>query len=213
MIQNVHYIVRCLGCPAKFDAAKAAWCHCVAKRATLVCPQCERCVCQAGPAAVRKFWVEAPSLLHDRHRDEQKFRADEAARNDEAAEILIVDDDEEIRLAAAYMLQEMGYRVATSSNPDEVLSLIAERPPRLVLTDALMPKMDGRVLCSVIKSHNHNVRVVIMTSLYTSPRYKYEALKNFHADGYLAKPIASDDLREVISKLVPLRMRPREVNA
>lgn len=213
MTPDIQSNVRCHGCRATFDASGAIWCQCLAKRATLVCPQCASCACRISPAAARKFWHEASSLLHDRHRDEQRARTDGTAPNNETAEILIVDDDEEIRLAAAFMIQEMGYRVATTSNPDEALSLIAARPPRLVLTDALMPKMDGRVLCSRIKTHNRKVRVVIMTSLYTSTRYRNEALKTFHADGYLAKPIAADDLRAVIAKLVPARTRSLEVHA
>lgn len=79
--------------------------------------------------------------------------------------------------------------------------------PGLVLTDALMPKVDGRQLCRFIKADFPSVRVVIMTALYTSIRYRHEALKTFHADDYVAKPIDFQKLMDVVGRLVPRAIR------
>jgi YesN/AraC family two-component response regulator len=85
-----------------------------------------------------------------------------------------------------------------------VLALVDQHPPRLVITDALMPKMDGRELCRQIKDLDLGVKVIIMTSLYTAPHYKYEAYKQFHADGYLPKPIDFEELHKMMERLCPL---------
>lgn len=71
----------------------------------------------------------------------------------------------------------------------------------IVLTDALMPKIDGRQLCRLIKAVNRSIKVVIMSGLYKSTRYRIEAMKAFHADEYLAKPIDFARLQQVLGKL------------
>jgi CheY-like chemotaxis protein len=194
----------CPSCSAAFDAMTAAWCSCVAKRMSLVCSACGVCFCKAPDRVVREFWNGAPSELVHRRNSEQRLRRAAASRRASAADILIVDDDEDIRLAAAFMVQQLGYRTATASNAEEALFAIEQSAPRLVLTDALMPRIDGRQLCRYIKAADSGIKVVIMTSLYTSPRYRYEAYKQFGADEYLAKPIDAERLRGVLHKLAPV---------
>ena len=153
-----------------------------------------------------EFWLRAPASVVERGTRERARRAPATARPEaQIVDVLIVDDDEEIRTAAAVMVQAMGYSVMTASGPAEALAAVERTPPRLVLTDALMPKIDGRQLCRLIKAGFSDVRVVIMTSLYTAPRYKYEALKTFHADDYLAKPVDFERLSKVLTKLLGKR--------
>lgn len=124
-------------------------------------------------------------------------------QNGEALDILVVDDDEEMRLAVAYMLERMGYQVRTVADAREALVAIDQQKPQIVLTDALMPGLDGRQLCRLIKAIHPDLKVVIMTSLYTAPRYKYEAFKSFRVDEYIAKPLNTAKLQSVLSKLAP----------
>jgi CheY-like chemotaxis protein len=61
-------------------------------------------------------------------------------------EILVIDDDEAIRQTVAEVLEEEGYRVATSANGDEAITYLRGRrdaPPGLILLDLMMPVMDG----------------------------------------------------------------------
>lgn len=115
--------------------------------------------------------------------------------------VLIVDDDEEILLIAEYTIAQMGYRTYTASNAEDALALAESARPDIVLTDALMPKMDGRELCRRIKQLDPTIQVVVMSALYTSSRYRHEAIHQFHADEYLAKPIYFKRLREVLDHL------------
>src|SRR5947209_15707141 len=63
-----------------------------------------------------------------------------------------------------------------------------------------MPKMDGRELCRLVKSDPQlaGTRVVVMSSVYTSGRFKREALSHFKADDYLAKPVDANALYRLI---------------
>jgi CheY-like chemotaxis protein len=202
------WFVDCSACGASMNAMTAPWCHCVTKRPNLVCAKCGHCLCRNGDAAALKFWFGAPHEARERRAAEVRARTEWAAQHvGPGGDVLVVDDDEEIRLIASFMLQQIGYVVSVAHDPDEVLKIVRERPPRVVLTDALMPRMDGRELCKRIKAIDGEVQVVIMTSLYTGARYRSEAHRVFHADGYVAKPIDFEQLRRILEKLAPLSSR------
>ncbi len=198
-------VVACVSCGFHYDAMSAEWCRCVNKDFATACPQCQSCVCKSDQRhAVRDFWFFAPDALLRRRADEKERRKAAAAQGTSAVlRALIVDDDEEIRLITEHALQEMGFATTTSSHPAEALEIATRQRPQLVITDALMPGGDGRELCKRIKLWNRGVKVIVMTSLYTSPRYASEAYRYFQADGYLAKPIDFHRLENVIRRLVP----------
>lgn len=197
---NRIYAVDCPRCNKRFDALQAEWCGCVGKPITVICPLCGSCFCQSDSLRTA-FWKNAPPELRARRRSEQRERAQAERIENGSCEILVVDDDEEIRLAAAYMLQQMGYRVGTAATPPEALLAVERDRPGVVLTDALMPTMDGRELCRILKQSHRGIKVAVMTSLYTGTRYRNEAYREFGADAYLAKPIHPTELGEVIGKL------------
>lgn len=199
------YVVPCPSCAKEMAAHEAEWCRCVAKKVSLTCPHCGVCICKAPERVQRDFWRNAPAWVNDSRAAEQRRRvgAKTAGVAEEAVDILIVDDDEEIRMLAAYSVEQMGYRVAVAGSGKEALAAVERRRPRVMLTDALMPGLDGRVLCQTVKSAHPLMKVIIMTSLYTAPHYKYEAYKTFGADGYLPKPIDFKQLQEALVKLVP----------
>ena len=52
----------------------------------------------------------------------------------------------------------------------------------------------------IVKAERPRTKVVVITSVYKDPRYKYEALKDFAVDDYLPKPVKPAELREVVTK-------------
>jgi CheY-like chemotaxis protein len=198
------YVVSCPSCAKEMAAHESQWCRCVSQKVSLTCPHCGTCLCKASARAQREFWRNAPAWVNESRAAEQRRRVGaKKIETTDAVDILIVDDDEEIRMLAAYSVEQMGYRVAVAGSGEEALAAIDRCRPRMMLTDALMPGLDGRELCQTVKAAHPLIKVVIMTSLYTAPRYKYEAYKKFKADGYLPKPIDFNQLHEVLVKLVP----------
>lgn len=114
--------------------------------------------------------------------------------------VLVVDDDRIVQKVAAAAITRLGYGVIVASDGEEGLAMAAAYHPNLVLTDALMPKLDGRELTRRLKRDYPGIRVVIMTATYTGARFKHEALKNFKPDDYILKPIAVLQLKEVLLK-------------
>ena len=152
---------------------------------------------------MRAEWNQALRDLRERQ-TEEKFRRALGATSGSSQEglaVLIVDDDEEIRLIAEYTVQRMGYRTRTAANAEEALEIVKSSHPDIVLTDALMPRIDGRQLCRMIKGIDSSIKVVVMTSLYTTSRYRVEAIHSFQADDFLAKPINFVKLEQVLHQL------------
>lgn len=202
------YLVSCGVCHRQYDALTADWCRCVTKDVAVACPFCDSCVCKQSRGAVRDFWFHAPpALLRMRTHEKDRRKRPASLGAPPSARVLIVDDDEEIRLIAKYALNEMGYDSITANSPQMAMQLLSEERPVLVLTDALMPGGDGRELCREIKALYPEVKVVVMTSLYTANHYATEAYRRFGADAYLAKPIDFDRLAAVLKRHAPVEKR------
>ncbi|MBI4284818.1 MAG: response regulator [Chloroflexi bacterium] len=85
----------------------------------------------------------------------------------DAIEILIAEDSPTQAMQLKYILEEAGYRVAMASDGREALALIRQRRPTLVITDIIMPEMDGYQLCEQIKSDAalRDTPVIVLTAL------------------------------------------------
>jgi CheY-like chemotaxis protein len=221
---NDRYHVDCWKCAKTFNAASAAWCGCDAKLRTIECPRCASCFCQAPFAYKRKFWNDAPKTLRENTRrfciptrDAVASGAEQtlpAASSPDRPHVLIVDDEEPIRSLAACYLEKMGYKVTTVSSPEEALIVTDAISFDVVLTDALMPKIDGRELCRKLKeAHGDGLKVILMTSLYTARRFRTEAMHVFKVDEYLAKPLRYRELCDALQRVAPLDQRRRDSNA
>ena len=115
--------------------------------------------------------------------------------------IIIAEDDDEIR---EYLIQELGkdYQIIACGNGRDALSEIYRNMPDLVLSDVMMPEMDGNTLCSQMKSnHSTNHIPVIMLTAKNRDEDKLQGLET-GADAYIVKPFNMDILRHTIHNLI-----------
>ena len=79
-------------------------------------------------------------------------------------QILIVDDDEAIRLPLTDILEEMGYKVVSAANGAEAWEIVQKEKVHVVITDWMMPKMDGLELTKRIRGadFSHYIYVIIL---------------------------------------------------
>src|SRR5258706_4701246 len=200
------YMLTCHKCRFPFDAATASWCGCPSATASLVCGKCGACFCNALASYRRKAWTEAPGELRESpHRF--RLQTQPPSRNAEVPSpskrpvVLIVDDDEAMRAFAACVIENLGYRVILSNDPYKGLDMAGAEYVDVILTDALMPKMDGREMCRLIKQWHPRKKVVVMSSLYRSRLYRAEALERFGADEFLTKPLDFERLAKILAEL------------
>lgn len=200
------YVVACHSCRTTFDALQATWCSCLATERSLVCPSCLTCFCKAPPQYKQAFWRGAPKTLWDRKLEEhrQEFALPANPPPEEAVRplVLLVDDEKDIQRVASRAIAGLGYGLVVARNGQEGLELARTYVPDLVLSDALMPQMDGRDMCRRIKEDpaTAHVKTVVMTALYTGVKYRTEAHRAHKVDDYLAKPLDFALLREVLQK-------------
>jgi two-component system phosphate regulon response regulator PhoB len=116
--------------------------------------------------------------------------------------VLVVDDEPAMRNLAVFVLDRMGYGALTASDGDEAFELARKHLPDLILSDALMPRTDGRELCRRVKMQpeTRNVKFVLMTSVYKRRRYEGEAYVQFGVDGFLLKPVSLVELKAELQR-------------
>jgi two-component system nitrogen regulation response regulator NtrX len=130
-----------------------------------------------------------------------------------ASDILVVDDEADIRDLVAGILEDEGYAVRTAGNADDALTAIETRRPHLVLLDIWLEgsRMDGLALLDVIKA-NHPDLPVVMISGHGNIETAVAAIKQGAYD-FIEKPFNADRLVVIASRAIEtLRLR-REVNS
>ena len=170
------------------------------------CPSCLTCFCQAPRAYKDHFWSQAPEALWKRKMEERGLPPQSSKLPPPGAItrplVLIAEDEALIQRVAVAAVESLGYSILLARNGQEALDLARTYRPDLLLTDALMPKMDGREVCRLLKvdSATREIKVVVMTSAYTTSKYKTEALHEFHANEYLPKPVTFKTLRSILQR-------------
>jgi signal transduction histidine kinase/CheY-like chemotaxis protein len=124
------------------------------------------------------------------------------------ARILIVDDEVNIRLGLAELLHGDGYEVATARDGRDALDKLDAFAPDLVLTDLLMPAMDGLELTKQLRARVDPPDVVVMTA--SSTVASAVSVMVAGAADYLVKPIDFNELLLAIDRVMELRCLQRE---
>jgi DNA-binding NtrC family response regulator len=114
---------------------------------------------------------------------------------DQKTKILVVDDEEVVRLSHIRTLASMHCNVEVVPNGSEALRLMEQRPADVVLLDLRMPGMDGMAVLKTIKQRWPETEVVIITG-YPNVETAKEAVR-LGAYDYLAKPVGPDDVINV----------------
>lgn len=113
--------------------------------------------------------------------------------------VLIVDDEEEILIALAQLLRLDGYNVHTASSPITALEMIKGTKYHIILSDIVMPEMNGLELLTQIKEYDPLAQVIMMTG-YSTMEITMLSLERGASD-YILKPFK--DFKDV-SKIVKL---------
>lgn len=122
--------------------------------------------------------------------------------------VLIVEDDDEIR---RYICRELGrdFHMQECCNGKEAFTQILKKAPDLIISDIMMPEMDGMTLCSKVKQNiNINHIPVILLTAKSREEDNLEGL-SIGADAYITKPFSIEILRQSAVNLIKSRERLR----
>jgi DNA-binding response OmpR family regulator len=116
--------------------------------------------------------------------------------------ILVVDHTEHFRFYLLDLLTEAGYYVVTARDGQEAFRLAQEWAPDLVITEILLPGMDGLALCQKIKAHPHLGRTPVITITGLGSEEHRTLGQQAGADLFMVKPIRVEDFLQQVHTLI-----------
>ncbi|MBL4686896.1 MAG: response regulator transcription factor [Nannocystaceae bacterium] len=116
--------------------------------------------------------------------------------------ILVVEDDDNLRLPLTDVLEEEGFVVDAAATGEEGLTLAAKRPPDVVILDIMLPGIDGYAVCKQLRATGCSAGILMLTARTLED----DVVRGFDAgaDDYLAKPYR---LRELLARVGSLLRR------
>lgn len=141
--------------------------------------------------------------------DDSSSLAPADAPSDRQPLVLIVEDNGDVAQYMSLQLRQR-YRLLVASNGEEGLKAAVEHVPDLIITDLMMPVMDGYELCRRVRQNEVISHIpVIMVTAKTSEADKLRSLQA-GVDAYLAKPFSADELSLRVEKLLEKHRLLRE---
>lgn len=115
-----------------------------------------------------------------------------------AKSILIVDDERTFSDVVAVILEGQGYHVQQASHANQALGLMDQVRPDLILTDLMMPEIDGLNFIRQVRERPNWADIpVVMVSAHDRPEIQ-ESARQAGAVGFMAKPFSARELRDTV---------------
>ena len=127
---------------------------------------------------------------------------------EQPARILVVDDEEMIRVLLTYMLVEEGYKVITASDGQKAVDLLEREQFDLIITDMVMPGLNGIEVLRAAKSIDPRRPVIVITGYPSVGSVRH--LVKIGADDYITKPFNVDLVKVTVAKLLEMRQADGE---
>jgi len=111
--------------------------------------------------------------------------------------VLICDDDTAILDVTQTILLLAGYRVKTSTTSDNIIEIVKEHNPDVILMDLWIPEIGGEKATEILKSNPETMNIPVI--LFSANNDIEKIAQKTHADGFLKKPYEIKDLEKVIA--------------
>jgi len=123
-------------------------------------------------------------------------------RGEGKAIILVVDRDPHVRELESHFLNQAGYAVGFEQDGDSALEQARKNPPDIIITEILVPSLDGLALCRRLKADpkTRDVAVLVFSILAAAGRAREAG-----ADAFLLKPLAEHTLVDTVRQLLEAR--------
>ena len=129
------------------------------------------------------------------------------------SKILVIDDEEDVRVVLKKVLERAGYDVCVAADGKEGLQVLEEQGVDLVITDVIMPGIDGVATVQKIREKYLNTRIIVISGGGNVAPLEYEphaaattaylaSAKNAGADRTMTKPFDRQELIDVIKQLM-----------
>ena len=135
-----------------------------------------------------------------------------APKRIDGVDILVVDDNPDVRAYVAAILQRQGYGVSTAHNGAAGLEMARNHPPQLIITDLMMPQVSGLELVQQVRLEPmlQGIPIILLTAKVDDDT-RLEGTEQ-GADAYLSKPFKERELAATVSNLLALKANERKVS-
>jgi CheY-like chemotaxis protein len=118
---------------------------------------------------------------------------------------LVVEDVPHILELLTVTLRFKGYPVVTSTNGQEALEMVKGEHPALIITDILMPKLDGFAMAQKLRTNpkTNRIPLIFLSATYVAPEDKKFAL-SLGASKFLEKPVDTEDFLLTVAEVLTL---------
>ena len=113
--------------------------------------------------------------------------------------VLLVEDDPALRRYLEIVLQRAGFEVVSAGDGLEAMKFLLSDSVDVIVTDALMPNLDGYELCRFVRSSEHLAHLPIILLSALDPKISTDEAEQ--VDAFLAKPVSPEDLLNQITKV------------
>jgi CheY-like chemotaxis protein len=130
--------------------------------------------------------------------------AEEGMPRQAAPTVLVVDDEEVVRDLVSRMLRRAGYHVLCAVHGSDGLRRLRAEEVDVLITDMLMPEMNGIELIDAVRQERPDVKVIAVSGVDSRVRHLYTAMQR-GADAMLLKPVARADLVQTVEQVMAER--------
>jgi len=116
--------------------------------------------------------------------------------------ILIADDNENIREALSYLLEDEGYKLWLAKDGTETLAKVKEILPDILFLDIMMPEMNGYEVCRIIKEDPRLKKTYVIMLTAKGQVAEQERGKQVGADEYIVKPFSPMEILAKIKQIL-----------
>ena len=118
--------------------------------------------------------------------------------------ILVVDDEDDIRLLISRVLTEKGYDVVTAGRGLEAVQMVQNEEPDMIILDAMLPEVHGFDICRKIKGSKKygHIPVIMISAIYRGWRYAQDLKDSYGVDDFIEKPFKLAEFLEKVEKLL-----------
>ena len=153
--------------------------------------QCEAC-------AYRQAWVRGELATADFVSKHERRGQPRSVRR-----VLVVDDEPNILFALEETVRDLGFDCIAACDGEDALVIARGAHPDLIITDVIMPRLDGFELCERLKADEATRDIpVVMVTVRATDRDRREG-STAGATAYLTKPFHLTELKEIIDRLLP----------
>ncbi len=117
-------------------------------------------------------------------------------------DIIIVDDEKDIRTSVKQILEKEGYRIIEAVNGEDLFEKLKETKPDLILLDIMMPGMTTREIFKKLNENKDtkNIKIIFLTVVQISEMERTRILKSKKVVDYIQKPFDVDVLKKRVKK-------------